>query len=182
MSRKGRARKMGNRHPGGKLVQNRETDKGTPELQRRRLMLAGGDPAKVDLTSTPLDVLLANDQISEEEHRAASDYARLYGKFYGKGTVSAAALDGAPKGRGQDLPEDEKRVQGDRARLKRMVEALDNLCFASGSTAAKSIFDNLVVFQRMPRWMQPVFKTQADVRASWLFQAAIREVSRPLSA
>lgn len=163
-------------------MQHSNIDKGTPENQVRRLQAAGGDPRKVDLTSNPLDILYAHGQITDDQRRAASDYASLYGKFYRKGTIAAAPLDGAPRGRGDtDAPDDEdevKRRQRQRARFGKMVQALDDLCFAAGSNSAKSIFDNLVVFQKTPRWMQPVFKTKADVQAGWLFQSAINAIAK----
>jgi hypothetical protein len=53
-------------------------DKGTPELQARRVRLAAGsDPA---LTEYPLGLMLARRLITDEQHEAGCYYAFLYGR------------------------------------------------------------------------------------------------------
>ncbi len=68
MARRGRPRKLGPREANGQLRRRRFRDGPTPELKSLREWYAGdGDPA---LTTYPLGILLANEAISEDQHRA----------------------------------------------------------------------------------------------------------------
>jgi hypothetical protein len=61
-------------------------DKGTPELQARRVRLAaGGDPA---LTEYPLGLMLARRLATDEQHEAGCYYAFLYGRTIGRTQVN----------------------------------------------------------------------------------------------
>ena len=76
MARHGRPRKSGPRGPNGQLRHRRRLNRGTQELQALRQWYAGdGDPA---LTTYPLGILLANEAISEDQHRAGCQYAWLH--------------------------------------------------------------------------------------------------------
>ena len=143
-------------------------DRGTPELQARRARLAGGgDP---ELVSYPLGILLANGDIGEDAHQAGCRYAWLYGFVHGRTGAAARSWLGAPKGEPRDFPYDiAAAIQVD----LRAAAAL-----LAGVPAGKPALEDVIVFNREPRWMRPVAPTLRDVADAKSFHAALSVLTR----
>lgn len=158
---RGRKRKGGERYPSG---DRKPVDRGTPEAQSRRAFLAGeGDQT---LTWHVLGVLRANGQVDDDEYLVGCKYRNLFGVVYRKPEVIAAPMDGLPKGAMSELDDDDFRECHDR--LIQMEKVIDRVCSTEGRRA-KDIWDNIVVYDRMPRWMRPVAPRVSDVREAELF-------------
>lgn len=169
---RGRKRKTGAREPNGRLQRKPAIDKGTPELQSRRKFDAGnGDHA---LTWNLVGILRANGQITEQQLMAAREYRRLYCVVYKRPDVSAAPLDGID--RGPPIEPDEAEILGCKLDLARMEMALSRLSSELGRRI-KDVFDNVVIFDRRPRWMCAMFPRESDIRDARLFLRAIQAVS-----
>ncbi len=136
---KGRPRKPGLRHPGGKLVQVRDRDGPTPEYERRRIQLAGG--GDVTMTTCPLDILFTRRIINLAMHEAGHNYARLYRKVIANPHPAIMPLE--RKDRGTD---DNPDNPAEERRFRDMAEALKQT-----SRATKDAVENCCVFERMPR-------------------------------
>ncbi len=96
MAHRGRPKKSGLREANGQLQRDRARntqprDTGTPELKSLRDWYAGGgDPA---LTTYPLGIFLANEAISEDQHRACCQYAWLHWRVFGRPSVAGARFE-----------------------------------------------------------------------------------------
>lgn len=123
-------------------------DRGTPEIQLRRLLLAGPKPkdAKApepdpNMTSTPLDILRTRNLITLDEHRAGLDYATLYAKFTGRYKEAGIETEG------QGEPS-EAAVADVEAKYRACATAL-----LSHGRRVKDATDNLAVYKRFPQWL-----------------------------
>lgn len=172
MRRRGRPRKSGPREANGRL--QRAADPGSLRLQQLRAWFAqGGDPA---LTGYPLGVLLANQQISEAQHRAGCRYAWLHAMARGRPSVSALAFERL--GRSHEGEWDEVRLAELTDKL-RSTEAV----LSGAPTALRRILDDVAIYERAPRFMLPVRPATEDIREADRLFAALdllaRHFSRP---
>ena len=170
---KGRKRKFIKREPNGRAQRERIVqDMGSEGVQVQRAWNAqGGDMAKC---INPIGILAANDAITLDQERAAEDYRRCFQVVYRRADISAAPLEGVE--RGQTLETPDEVVERCKAILGPMQGALLELSRAKGRVA-KDTFENLVVFERVPRWMKPVPPRESDSRAAKLFMDALRHVT-----
>ena len=148
----GRKRKACPREPSGR-PSRAARDGGTDEAQRIREWLAGsGDPA---LTSYPLGVLFANRAITLAQHSAGVRYGFLFAVALRRPNQAALAYDGAGP-----LSADwgEAALEGMTENFNAARRALVNL-----GPRTKTAVENLVVYERAPRWMRPVTPRQSDV-------------------
>jgi hypothetical protein len=129
-------------------------DKGTPELQARRVRLAaGGDPA---LTEYPLGLMLARRLVTDEQHEAGCYYAFLYGRTIGRTQVNYNQLYeqiAAGFADQRDLSEEA------RARIEGLFRHGKNRLLAAGRRVCDAT-ENLVVFGRCPRFLDLVGRRQ----------------------
>jgi len=135
--------KPGERYPSGKLKPARDT--GTPEAQARRMALAFyrdkdgksqmGDTAK---TSTPLDALLANRTITQNQHDAGERFGRWYRCVYGRANGRRAT--------GGEVP-DEILAKWE-PKLRDAMAALHDR-----SRAQLDIVVNICAYERFMRWV-----------------------------
>lgn len=136
-------------------------DLGTPELQARR----GIDQRH----SYPLGVLFLAGDITEDQHQAGCWYAWLYGFMCGRTTVAAVDWDHQPGGSRDSWPD------GLTARLEEYFRT------AAGALAkdrrAKEAVDNLIVYSRAPRWMQPRMPSPSDLRDAQAFHRGLALVA-----
>lgn len=171
MAKRGRKKKAGERYPGGKLMP--AMDRGTAEYQSRRAWAAGkGDQA---LTWHVLGILRAHDQISEQQYQAACEYRRAFCLLYRKPDVPAVPMDGVAKGVGIEPPE--KALKNAKTTMGRFDAALATLVEKHGRVA-RDAWCNLVVYDRAPRWMMPVFQRPSDAKESRLFKLSIEAIER----
>jgi hypothetical protein len=154
----------------GELHKNKPAkDGGTKELRRMRAWLAGsGDPA---LTSYPLGILLANGEITQAQHGAGCRYAFLHAVVFGRPSIAAVSFERVQKGyqgewNDEWLVDREQELRGLSMRLKGHPARL------------RMVLDNLVIYERMPRWMQPVRPRLSDCREAGLFVKALKLLSR----
>lgn len=161
----GRKRKPGARTRGGRLKARKPAvDKGTAELQRMRQWLAGhGDPA---LTSYPLGVLLANGEVTEQQHKAGCRYAFLHAVVFGRASVAAVSFERVGRGWAGDW--DDRWLAAREAELRRLTFRL-----MEHPARLRMALDSVVVYERTPRWMRPVRPRPADVREADLFIKAL---------
>ncbi len=159
MARRGRPRKPGPRERNGQ-PQRYGRDRGTKEIQSLREWYAGaGDPV---LTSYPLGILLANQAITEPQHVAGCDYAWLHWAVFGRVSLAAVSLEFMDHGRAVEI---------DRVKEERRLEAIHGRFVAR--QRVRRLLDNLVIFERIPRWMRPVDPHPADVTDARLFLDAM---------
>ena len=170
---RGRKRTFTNREPNGRAQRERfKPDMGAEGLQMQRAWNAqGGDMAKC---TNPIGILAANQAITIDQEKAADDYRRCFQVVYRRADISAAPLDGVERGESDGPPE--KVIERCRAILAPMQKALDQLARVKGR-CAKDCFDNIVVYERVPRWMQPVPPRDSDARMAALFMEALRAVT-----
>lgn len=176
----GRPRKTGEREPNGRLQRVPPNDRGTEQLQRRKLALAGnGDP---NLTWHPLGTLRANSAISETEYHAGCVYFALYEIVFRKVHPTAVALDGGARGLdcGDPSEEETRFLTRCKTKLSYLMAAVDRIAGERGRIA-KDEWDSLVIHMREPRWMRPVMPSPADVANAAHFRAVIREVTAQLT-
>jgi hypothetical protein len=157
----GRRRKKGKREPSGRIKRGR--DQGTPEGQaKRRYMFAGGD------LSFPLDTLVANGDISRGEYDAALHYAFCRFCCYGRQSMAAVAYDGdKPAGGRKTWPQpfiDNRRADYDRVRHGIEPRAL-------------TVLDNVVLFDRAPRWHRPLMPRPSDIVNARLLESAFAKLA-----
>lgn len=158
---RGRNRKAGPRTRNGRLRERSPArDEGTKELQSMRAWLAGyGDPA---LTSYPLGVLLANNEITEQQHQAGCAYAFLHAVVFGRPSIAAVSFERTQKGWTGDWDDDWLAAQ--EAKLRNLGRRL------KGHPARlRMVVDNVLVYERTPRWMRPVRPRVSDCREAALF-------------
>ena len=167
VARPGRRRKSGPRDSKGRLMPKKAKDRGTNELQKRRAWLAGqGDPNQ---TSYPLGVLLANGAIEEAEHKAGCEYAWLHAVVFGRMSVAAAQMERL--GRSYQGDWNDEWLAARVIDLKDMVMKLS-------PARMKMALDNLVVYERAPRFMLPVFQRPSDVRESALIREGLQLLAK----
>ncbi len=111
-------------------------DRGTPEQQVRRAALVGD--AKSELASYPLGVLLARQIISQDQHNAGCDYARLYRLVIGR--TSSGSTGGS-----EATDEDVERAQS-------QFDVLRKALVAAGRRQQDAVV-NVAVFERLPGWL-----------------------------
>jgi hypothetical protein len=119
-------------------------DRGTPEVQARRAMLAaGGDPA---LTESPLGLLRLRGQISADQQEAGSRYACLYRQAVARPHLSYERvyreLLSSPGG-GEERPEERQ------AQMEALYRAAKRRLLKAGRPAAE-ITEEVAVFGRLP--------------------------------
>jgi len=141
------ARKRARLNKGGRpRIERTGPDRGTPEQQLRRALLAGpgtaNQPPDPVMTSTPLDILKTRGLISLDQHSAGLDYATLYAKFTGR--YRDAGLE--PEGQGEPSEDAEAEVE---RKYRACAIALLSL-----GRRVKDATDNLVIYRRMPAWLQ----------------------------
>lgn len=165
MSRRGRPRKPGPRTKNGRLKARRDPkDRGTDELQHMRAWLAGnGNP---DHTCYPLGVLLANGAINEHQHEQGCRYAWLHAIVFGRPSIGAARWERIENGHDGDwndewLKHQTRRLEAVQRRLKQHPARL------------RSTLNELVIYERTPRWMRPVVPRVSDVREAKLLIDAL---------
>ena len=122
-------------------------DLGTPEAQRKRLELVGGE-APPELAEYPLGVLLARRTIARDEHDAGCHYAYLRGKALGNTTIFGMFRALFPAAGGRALDEDAQ------ACVEARWRAAANQLLAAGRPA-KDAVDNAAIYLRLPRWLKP---------------------------
>tara|TARA_R100001086_G_scaffold167627_1_gene91032 strand:+ start:977 stop:1540 length:564 start_codon:yes stop_codon:yes gene_type:complete len=142
-SRAGRPRGQGERYPSGGL--KRARDNGTPETQASRIALAEyvdengvrcvGDTTK---TSTPLDALLANRTITQEQHDAGERFGRWYRCVYGPANGRRPV--------GGEVPD--KVLERTKPKLASAMAAL-----RAHSRAQLDIAVNICAYERFARWV-----------------------------
>lgn len=163
-SKAGRPRKDGDRYPSGRL--KLERDKGTPEAQLRRAQLAMredgkmGDPSK---TSTPLDALLTNGTITQEQWSAGADFAWMYKAVYGR-------ADGS-RPYGSDLS-DADMVEIE-AGLKDRIDALKADC-----RRRLDVVGNICAYARWPRWVVVSHRRIGDGRDIELLRSGLTAIAK----
>ena len=140
-------------------------------MSRRKFDAGNGDP---NLTWNLVGILLANNQITEQQSKTALEYRRLYGIVYKRPDVPASPLDGID--RGPPVEPDELYIRRCKGQLHKMEETLLDLIKEHGRLI-KDSWDNLVLFDRRPRWMLPIAPRPSDVREAKLFLLAIRKIS-----
>lgn len=161
--RRGRPRKSGRRHPSGQIAATAVRDKGTEQVQARRGWLAGVDAAQA---SYPLGVLLANEAISEDEHRAGCHLAWLFAFVHGRVSIAAVSYEAGRGGGGDQRDED---------RLYDCEQNLLDACTAL-KTISRAVYDdmlNLAVYERFPDFMRPGFPTTGQVRHAARIRAGL---------
>ena len=159
MGRRGRPRKPGPRETSGRS-QRHGRDRGTKEIRALREWYAGvGDPV---LTTYPLGILLANGAISERQHSVGCDYAWLHWAVFGRASVAAVSLEFRSPGR---------PVERDSEAEERRIEEVYSL-FLDCRRERREL-DNLVIFERVPRWMRPVDPRPGDVTNARLFKGSL---------
>lgn len=168
--RRGRKRKpVEARQTSGKLITRKGVDRGTPELQERRSVLApSGDPTR---TSYPLGVLWNNGQISDDEHRAGCKLAWLHCIVHGRGSLAAVRYGETWGGIDVD-PDDPKHhewLAGIEAELDSAIAGLD-----ACSRSHRDIVKGIVVYERPPRWLVGHIPTRADVREGEKFREGMK--------
>ena len=165
MARRGRPRKPGPRETSGQ-PQRHGRDRGTKEIQSLRQWWAGpGDPS---LTSYPLGVLLANGAISTQQHSIGCDYAWLHWAVFGRVSLAAVSLEFMDRG---------QPIVRHREAEERRMEEIHRLF--RGTRRARRELDNLVIFERVPRWMKPIDPRPGDVHdARLLIESLVMLVKR----
>ena len=156
-----RKRKTGAREPNGRLQRSR--DNGTPEGHVRRSLAYG----RADIAYA-LGIMAANDVISVGELQACERYGFLHYAVFGRANLAAATYDGErPSGVRKNWPDEfvsGRRNDYEVARAGLNDEALNQL-------------DNLVIFERFPRWLNPLQPLPSDVRHAQFLLAAIRKLA-----
>ena len=156
-----RKRKKGPREPNGRLKRSR--DRGTSEsLARRNLAYDRAD------ISYALGIMAANNVITVGELQACERCGFLHYAVFGRANLAAATFDGErPSGARKNWPDEfvigrKRDYEVARSDLNR--EALNQL-------------DNLVIFERFPRWLKPLQPLPSDIRHARLLLAAIRKLA-----
>lgn len=164
MARTGRKRKGGYREPSGRLQRQASRDLGTPELQARRAaMYRYGD------ITYPLGILHANGVISGGDLKGCERYGFLHYAVFGRRSVASVNYDGERSGAGrknwtqQDIADTEQEYR--RVRI------------GIGNTKWLTLLDNLVVYERAPRWFRPTPPRPGDVENGEALQLAIRRLA-----
>lgn len=121
-------------------------DRGTPEQQLRRALLAGpgtnNQPSDPVMTSIPLDILKTRGLISLDQHSAGLDYAVLFAKVTGRykeAGIEAEGDGGEP---------DDATARKVMAEYRACANALLGL-----GRRTKDATDNLVIYRRFPEWL-----------------------------
>lgn len=176
MAKRGRPRKIKQREPNGRVKREGprgpKRDEGTRQLRRIRAWFAqGGNP---ELTTYPLGILLANDQITEAQHRAACRYAWLHTMVFGRPSVAAIAWE--RKDPSVEPAADEEREKW-LAALERRLSAVSEL-FRPQPALMRSVLHGLVISERIPRFMQPVFPRPSDCHEAELLREALTLLER----
>lgn len=156
-----RKRKKGPREPNGRLKRTR--DRGTPEGRAKRDQAYG----RADI-SYALGIMAANNVISVGELQACERYGFLHYAVFGRASLAAAAFDGErPSGARKNWPDEfisGRRRDYEVARFGLNRDALN-------------LLDNLVIFERHPRWLKPLQPLPSDVRHAEMLLAAIRKLA-----
>ena len=111
-------------------------DRGTPEQQVKRFALVGA--AQSELASYPLGILLARQIISQDQHNAGCDYARLYRLVIGRTSSNST-------GGSEATDEDVERAQN-------QFDVLRKALVAAGRRQQDAVA-NVAVFERLPGWL-----------------------------
>ena len=165
-----RKRKRGPREPNGRLQRSRsrgrDRDRGTPEVQTRRKQTY--DRADI---SYALGIMAANNVISVGELQACERYGFLHYAVYGRASIAASKFDG-------EMPAGARRNWTDEFITSRKRDY--ELARFGVKRDALNALDNLVVFERFPRWLRPLQPLASDVRHARLLLAAIRALAETM--
>jgi hypothetical protein len=150
---------MSKRSPGRPKNNLPAVDRGTPELQARRKMLAGTFPERAEY---PLGVLYLHGTIDDNQHRAGVYYAYLYGRIFGKTKIPSAMRAWVATGTNPD----EVISRGDEevAQIWRQVKAR----FAEAALRSKygrlmvKAVEDVCVYEKTPTWFKPKPQTPDD--------------------
>lgn len=149
LSRGGRPRKDGDRHPNGELKSIR--DYGTPELQQKRRAAVGDGPTEdnpkkgdTSLSTCPLDVAIARGLVDDETEKVANDFGRWYRMIYGKAHAKAANLTGAVSG--------EEPSEDALFKAKAKLESATAVLMMTGRVSYDAVV-NFVVYERYPKFL-----------------------------
>ena len=112
-------------------------DRGTQEQQMRRIMLVGDSDSA--LAEYPLGVMLARKIITQEQHNAGLNFARLY-----RTANPFAKTNGTPSS--GEMPDDV------RAEMERRYQAARDTLMRVGRLALDEV-TNAAVFNRLPGWV-----------------------------
>ncbi len=167
MARRGRSRKTGPRELNGQ-PQRHGRDRGTRETQSLRQWYAGdGDPV---LTSYPLGILFANHALTEHELGVACNYAWLHSAVFGRHSLAAVSWEMMNHGRGPETEtlEEKERQEQNQRKLWAINEILGTV-----PRRCRAGLDNIVVYERAPRWMRPVDPRPGDVTDARFFRVAV---------
>jgi hypothetical protein len=178
MMPKGRKRRAGPRYTCGKRKRtqaNDTTDQGASRVQVRREWWVTYETAKGEvmtgdlaLADYPLGTLYTNGSINDDMWRAGSRYAWLYCARVGRSVhVTATALDPLPPGKDEDTAEQQDR----RARWGQEFHAAQ--AALGGRRALRDALENLVVYERIPRWMRPQVPRESDIQEARMVLEAL---------
>jgi hypothetical protein len=156
-----RKRKNGPREANGRLQRSR--DRGTSEGVARRNLAYG----RADIAYA-LCIMAANSVITVGELQACERYGFLHYAVFGRANLAAATYDGErPSGARKTWPDEfvvGRRNDYELARAGLGEEALNQL-------------DNLVIFERFPRWLKPLQPLPSDVHHAKLLLATIHKLA-----
>jgi hypothetical protein len=142
-------------------------DRGTPQARARRAALAGGaDPA---LSEHPLGILLARGLIGPDQHAAAATYAWLYGRVVGRPDGSCAAL--YRRLAGEAAPAGWEASEAAAVALEERFRRGKNRLLAAGRRVCDAT-ENLVVFGRLPRFLDTASRRGAEARRADTIECA----------
>jgi hypothetical protein len=153
---------------GGRRKAPEAKDYGTPEQQRRRILLAGGNPKPIEdvngvvtrwvdasedekkhdttLTTTPLDVLLVRGEITQDDHSACLYWLGLRKRVFGKATPEAVDLLATSGGRPDEM-EDESLGKAE-AKYRSACRVL----IRAGESVLTTM-ENILVHEQWPDWL-----------------------------
>lgn len=145
----GRARKPGDRHPSGKLVQH--SDLPPAALERRRLLV--GDRADDPRAGYPLGILYLRGTILHGDYRAGMHYAALHHLVWGSRQPKShlaefiTGIVGAPAA-GDDSKREARLLEG----ASQLGEA-NVVLFGLPTRRPFSVLENIAVYERPLRFM-----------------------------
>ncbi len=157
LSKKGRDRKQGERYPSGGLKRQQGPDRGADYAKEIREFEAAGKAP--ELTSYPLGKMLANSDICYGRFAAGCLYARLHWQRHGRLSLAAVSYDGVSGGQGSLLT---RLSDEEAAKAEKKLKGAQAVLMAAGR-AIKDTIDNLVVYERTPRWMRPTVPRDSDM-------------------
>ncbi len=108
-------------------------------------------------------MLLANEAIGEDQHRAGCQYAWLHWRVFGRPSIAAVRLEFMDRSTGI-----EREHRKEERKLKAVYEELRR-----HPARYRQVLDGIAVYERMPRWMRPVMPRPSDVAEAGALLAAL---------